>query len=132
MSDAKDALAERDCAHPGCKIPFEPARSNQLYCEDHRSPYWASWRFEQQKRAGTLPPSKGSEKAKPKAVMPDAKPSKTTAALASLREKAELALTLVPQPTGTGAGGDLYQQLSARREQMLADIAAIERVLAIL
>lgn len=119
-------LAEKDCAHPGCKLPFQPARSNQIYCEDHRTPYWSSWRFEQQKRTGTMPPSKASENAKPVAVKRDEKPSETTAAIANLRKK------VAPQPTGTGAVGDLYQQLSARRAQMLTDIAAIDRVLAIL
>lgn len=73
-----------------------------------------------------------SAKVKPP-TKPKAEKSSASTAIANLRQKAAPPpVAAPPQPIGTGAGGDLYQQLSARRQQMLDDIAAIDRVLEII
>jgi hypothetical protein len=77
---ARMERTSKACAHPGCTTRLKPARGNQIYCDEHRSGYWSSWRYGQQQKTG-VPPTKGQLTARPKKakVRPCQKPGCTKA-----------------------------------------------------
>jgi len=96
-----EPMSDKPCRFEGCGQPKAAGRG-KAYCATHTDP---------KARLPSNQPAKAQ------------KPSTVADAIGKLRAKAA--------PTGTGKGGDLHQQLSERRAQMLADIEAIDRVLAI-
>ena len=94
------------CMFQGCKNPKPPGMGRR-YCAEHADP-------ETRQNAAHRPAGK--------------KPTTTAKAIAKLRADA----TPPPAPARKASDPELYQQLTARRAQMVADIEAIDRVLAII
>ena len=95
------------CMFQGCKNPKPPGMGRR-YCAEHADP-------ETRQNAAHRPAGK--------------KPTTTAKAIAKLRAADG---PVPPAPARKASDPELYQQLTARRAQMVADIEAIDRVLAII